>query len=60
MRRLARQHAIDFLDEQKVGRGNRLSDEKAMEIALTAQHAARGPKKPKPRTARPAAGRNKA
>jgi prevent-host-death family protein len=50
MRRFARQHALDFFDEQKGGRGNHLSDEKAMELALAAQRAARGSKKPQPRT----------
>jgi prevent-host-death family protein len=41
MRRFARQHALRFLEGQKGGAGDRLSDQKALEIALEAQHAAR-------------------
>jgi len=38
MRRFARRQALDFLEEQK---GGRLSDEKAMDLALEAQRWAR-------------------
>lgn len=38
MRRFARLHALDFIDEQK---GNVLSDEQAMELALEAKRWAR-------------------
>jgi prevent-host-death family protein len=38
MRRFARRHALQFLDQQA---GGPLSDEQAMELALEAQRAAR-------------------
>lgn len=38
MRRFARRHALQFLDQQA---GGALSDEEAMELALEAQRAAR-------------------
>ncbi len=41
MRRFARQHALDFLERQKEGPGNQLSDEEAMDLALEAQRRAR-------------------
>jgi prevent-host-death family protein len=39
MRRFARRHALEFLDQQA---GGPLSDEQAMALALEAQRAARG------------------
>ena len=41
MRRAARQGLKEFLERQKEGPGNRLSDEKAMDLALEAQRWAR-------------------
>ena len=41
MRRFAREHARTFLEQQKEAVGDQLSDEKAMEVALNAQRAAR-------------------
>ncbi len=41
MRQFARQHALEFLDRQKHGPGNRLSDEEAMDLALEAQRSGR-------------------
>jgi prevent-host-death family protein len=41
MRRFARQHALEFLERQKAGPGERLSNEEAMAVALEAQRAAR-------------------
>ncbi len=41
MRRFARQHALEFLERQKQGPGNRLSDEEAMDLALEAQRSVR-------------------
>jgi prevent-host-death family protein len=41
MRRFARQHALEFLDRQKEGAGNQLSDEEAMAVALDAQREVR-------------------
>ncbi len=41
MRRFARQHALEFLERQKGGPGEQLSDEEAMAFALEAQKAAR-------------------
>src|SRR5215510_14650412 len=41
MRRFARQQARDFLAEQKSGRGEQLSEQSAMEVALEAQRTAR-------------------
>jgi prevent-host-death family protein len=41
MRRFAREHALGFLERQKEGSGNLLSDEEAMDVALAAQGAAR-------------------
>jgi hypothetical protein len=37
MRRFAREHALGFLERQKEGSGNLLSDEEAMDVALAAQ-----------------------
>ncbi len=45
MRRFARLHALEFLERQKEGPGDQLSDEEAMGLALEAQrdrHRARG------------------
>lgn len=59
MRRFARQHGLEFLERQKQGTGNRLSDEEAINVALEAQRAARkqvrketAKPKPKPKRAR--------
>ncbi len=41
MRRFARQHALEFLEQRKQGAGSRLSEEEAMALALKAQRAAR-------------------
>ncbi|MGH8510084.1 MAG: type II toxin-antitoxin system prevent-host-death family antitoxin [Vicinamibacterales bacterium] len=41
MRRFARQHALEFLERQKQGPGNELSDDEAMAVALEAQREAR-------------------
>jgi prevent-host-death family protein len=41
MRRAARQGLRDFMERQKHGPGNELSDEEAMAIALAAQREAR-------------------
>ena len=41
MRRAARQGLRDFMERQKQGPGNELSDEEAMAIALEAQREAR-------------------
>jgi len=41
MRRAARQGLRDFMERQKQGSGNELSDEEAMAIALEAQREAR-------------------
>ncbi len=41
MRRFARQHALEFLERQKGGAGERLSDREAMDVALESQRAAR-------------------
>ncbi|HET6922597.1 MAG TPA: hypothetical protein VFI16_05565, partial [Anaeromyxobacteraceae bacterium] len=41
IRTFARQHALDFLDRQKTGPGDRLSDEEAMAVALEAQRDVR-------------------
>jgi prevent-host-death family protein len=41
MRRFARQHALAFLEQQKQGAGNRLTDDEAMQIAIEAQRVAR-------------------
>lgn len=41
MRSFARQHALEFLERQKGGPGDQLSDEQAMTLALEAQAAAR-------------------
>ncbi len=41
MRRFAHQRALEFLERQKAGPGNRLTDEQAMELALEAQREAR-------------------
>jgi len=39
--RSARQRGLDFLEQQKAARGNQLSDDEAMALALEAQRAAR-------------------
>jgi prevent-host-death family protein len=41
MRRFARQHALEFLERQKRGPGEGVSDDGAMEVALDAQRGAR-------------------
>lgn len=41
MRRFARQHGLAFLERQKQGPGNELSDAEAMDLALEAQRSAR-------------------
>jgi prevent-host-death family protein len=41
MRRFARQHALKFLERQKAGPGERLSDAEAMAVALDAQRTTR-------------------
>jgi prevent-host-death family protein len=41
IRRFARQHALEFLERQKEGPGDRLSEKAAMDVALEAQRAAR-------------------
>lgn len=41
MRRFARQHALEFLERQKGGPGEHLSEQEAMDVALEAQQAAR-------------------
>lgn len=41
MRRFARQHALEFLERQKGGPGEQLSEQEAMDVALEAQQAAR-------------------
>ena len=41
MRRFARQHALGFMERQKAGSGDRLSDADAMDVALEAQSAGR-------------------
>lgn len=41
MRRFAREHARTFLEQQREGPGDRLSDEEAMDVALEAQRSAR-------------------
>jgi prevent-host-death family protein len=41
MRRFAREHALEFLERQKEGSGNQLSDEEAMNVALESQRVAR-------------------
>lgn len=41
MRRFAREHALEFLERQRGGAGDQISDREAMDIALAAQRAAR-------------------
>jgi prevent-host-death family protein len=41
MRRFARQHALEFLERQKGGPGEQLSEQEAMDVALEAQQGAR-------------------
>lgn len=41
MRRFARQHALEFLERQRGGPGEQLSEREAMDLALEAQQAAR-------------------
>ena len=41
MRRFARQHALEFLEQQKAAPGEQLSDAEAMEVALQARRNAR-------------------
>ncbi len=55
MRRFARHHALEFLERQKEGPGEQLSDEEAMDVALEAQRAARRQTrraKPRPKRSR--------
>jgi prevent-host-death family protein len=42
IRGYARRHALEFLERQRLGKGERLKDEEAMAIALDAQRAVRG------------------
>jgi hypothetical protein len=48
MRRFARRHALDVMEQQ---RGSALNDDQAMKVALEAQRWARN-RRPKPRTRR--------
>lgn len=57
MRRFARQHALEFLERQKEGQGEQLSEEEAMDLALEAQRAAR--RKLRAATAKPRRSRKK-
>ena len=41
MRRFARQHALEFLERQKGGPGEQLSEQEVMGVALDAQQTAR-------------------
>ncbi len=41
MRRFARHHALEFLERQKGGPGEQLSEQEAMDAGLEAQRAAR-------------------
>jgi len=41
MRRFARQHALEFLERQKGGPGEQLSEQEAMDVALGAEQVAR-------------------
>jgi hypothetical protein len=41
MRRFAREHALEFLENQAAGPGRKLSDDAAMELAIEAQRVAR-------------------
>ena len=41
VQRFARQHALEFLERQKEGQGEQLSEGAAMDVALEAQRAAR-------------------
>ena len=55
MRRFARQHALEFLERQKGGSGEQLSDDEAMDVALEAQRAVRRQlrkRKPRPKRSR--------
>lgn len=55
MRAFARQHALEFLDRQKEGSGNKLSDAEVTRIALDAQRTVRRRRRraaPRPKRAR--------
>jgi prevent-host-death family protein len=41
MRRFARQHALEFLERQKGGPGEQLSEQEAMDVAVEAQQVTR-------------------
>ncbi len=51
--RFARQRGLDFLEQQAAGRGNQLSDEEAMALALEAQRAARAARRKSNKKANP-------
>jgi prevent-host-death family protein len=53
MRQFARQHALEFLERQKGGAGEQLSDEEAMAVALEAQRSARASRRRSPRKSKP-------
>ena len=55
VRRFAREHGLEFLERQKQGgRGDQLSDEEALNVALEAQCAARRQiRRAKPKPQRP-------
>jgi len=55
MRRFARTHALEFLEQQKKGPGDQLSDRAVMDLALEARRAARR----RSRRARPGAARGR-
>jgi prevent-host-death family protein len=42
MRRFARRRALEFLERQRLGPGDQLADEQAMQVALEAQKLVRG------------------
>lgn len=52
MREYAREHALEFLEQQKAGLGDLLSDEETMDLALRSQRAARRTRRTKPRSSR--------
>lgn len=52
MRQYARQHGLQFLERQKSGPGDLLSDNEAMDLALQSQRAARRARKTESRPKR--------
>jgi prevent-host-death family protein len=55
MRRFAREHALEFLERQKEGPGDKLADHEAMVVALKAQRTVRRKLrggKPRPKASR--------